>query len=271
MVTAMNDIGFLGLGNLGTPIAANLIASGHALTVWNRTSDKTGPLVAKGAKAAATPVGAITKGGVVFSILWDDASLDQLVTPEFLDALGPGGVHVSMTTVTPECARRVAARHEKAGNTYVESPIFGVPPAAVAKQLTFCIAGPKAAKERVRPLLEAAGGLKIFDFGESIGAGTATKLAGNYMIIAGFSVIQECFEVLKKAGVDPKPTLEMLTSTVAATPGNQRYAGYLLSGNRPTSGIPLKDIGLFEQFARDASTQSPLASAVLAAIKRELS
>jgi 3-hydroxyisobutyrate dehydrogenase-like beta-hydroxyacid dehydrogenase len=206
---------------------------------------------------------------VVFSILWDDDSLDGLVTPEFLDALGPDGVHVSMTTVSPECARRVAARHAQRGSSYVEAPIFGVPAQAEARQLMVCLAGPKAAKDRVRPLLEAMGGQRLFDFGEAIGAGTATKLVGNYLIVSAFSVMQECFDVLKKAGVDPKPTLEMLTTTLLATPGNQRYAGYLLSGKpMPRSGIPAKDVGLFARFAQEASAEAPLAAAVRAAIER---
>jgi len=262
-------IGFLGLGNLGAPIAANLLASGHELRVWNRTADKTAPLVEKGARAVASPAEAVSKGGVVFSILWDDASLEGLVTPAFLDALGPGGVHVSMTTISPECARRMAARHEERGSTYVEAPIFGVPAQAQARQLMICLAGPRAAKDRVRPLLEAMGGQRIFDFGEAIGAGTATKLVGNYMIVSAFSVMQECFDVLQKAGIDPKPTLEMLTTTLLATPGNQRYAGYLLSGKpMPVSGIPAKDVGLFGRFAQEASTTAPLADAVKAAIER---
>lgn len=255
------SIGFIGLGALGAPIAANLLASGKTVTVWNRTASKAESLIEKGAKSAGTPSDAVPRSGVVFTILWDDTSLEEIVRSEgFLEKLGKGGVHVSMTTVTPDTARKMAKLHDAHGSTYVEAPIFGIPAAAVARQLTVCLAGPTAAKERVRPLLEAMGGQRIVDFGEAIGAGTGTKLVGNFLIISGFVAMQEAFNVLKQSGVDPKPTLDMLTTTLLATPGNQRYAGYLLSGKpAPTSGIPLKDVGLFERFAQAEHVAAPMA------------
>ena len=255
------SIGFIGLGNLGAPIATNLLAADHALSVWNRTPSKAASLLDSGAKWASTPREAVTRGGIVFTILWDDASLDEVVRSDgFLDALGEGGTHVSMTTVTPDTARALAKLHEAHGSTYVEAPIFGIPAAAVARQLPVCLAGPRAAKARVRPLLEAMGGQRIVDFGETIGAGTATKLVGNFLIISGFVALQEAFGVLAQSGVDPRATLEMLTTTFVATPGNQRYAGYLLSGSPPPpSGIPLKDVGLFQLFASSVRSSAPLA------------
>jgi 3-hydroxyisobutyrate dehydrogenase-like beta-hydroxyacid dehydrogenase len=195
----------------------------------------------------------------VFTILWDDASLEEIVlSPGWLEALGPGGVHVSLTTVTPSAARKMAALHAKHGSVYVEAPIFGLPAHAVARTLTLCVAGPTSAKERVRTLFEAMGAEHIVDFGEEIGAGTATKLVGNFLIISGFVALQEAFDVLSASGIDPKPTLEMLTTTLVATPGNQRYASALLSGQIPTSPIPGKDIGLFRRFAEAAQAQAPL-------------
>jgi len=254
-----DPVAFLGLGKLGTPIAHNLMTAGVQLTVWNRTPSKAEPLVRAGAKLARAPSEAITRGGVVVTILWDDASLEEMVrSPGFLEALGPGGVHVSMTTVTPSAARNVASLHAEHGSVYVEAPIFGIPAQAIARKLTFCTAGPSSAKERVRPLLEAMGAERIVDFGEEIGAGTATKLVGNFLIISGFVALQEAFDVLRESGIDPKPTLEMLTTTLVATPGNQRYAGALLSGQVTTSAIPAKDIGLFRRFAEAAQAQAPL-------------
>ena len=258
---ANESIGFIGAGALGAPIAANLLASGKALTVWNRTASKMEPLVQSGARPAGKLTDAIARGGGVFTILWDDASLDEIVGSEgFLDKLGPGGVHVSMTTVTPATARRLATLHEAHGCTYVEATIFGVPAQAVARQLIVCLGGSKVAKERVRPLLEAMGGQRIVDFGEMIGAATATKLVGNFMIISSFVAMQEAFHVLEQSGVDPRPTLEMLTTTLLATAGNQRMAGHLLSGKQvPMSGIPLKDVGLFQRYAGSAHVPVPLA------------
>jgi 3-hydroxyisobutyrate dehydrogenase-like beta-hydroxyacid dehydrogenase len=166
-----------------------------------------------------------------------------------------------MTTVTPEAAREVAALHAARGILYVEAPVFGVPAQAAARQVMFCLAGPAAARQRARPILEAMGGQRVFDFGEAIGAATATKLVGNYMMIASWAAMQEAFDALRAGGLDPGPTLEMLTTTLLATPGLQRYAGLLLSGAPlPRTGIPLKDVGLFERFAAAAGAPAPLAS-----------
>lgn len=272
-VKTSEAVGFIGLGALGTPIALNLLAAGRALTVWNRTASKAVALIDKGAQLARTPGEAVPRGGVVFTILWDDASVEQVMQEaELLERLGPGGIHVAMTTVTPGLAKRLAALHEAHGSSYVEAPVFGLPQQAVARQLTICLGGATAAKERVRPLLEAMGGQRIFDFGEAAGVATATKLVGNFMLIAGFVAMQEAFDVLSQSGIDPKPTLEMLTSTVLASPGNQRFAGILLSGKPvPLSGIGVKDLGLFERFAESAHSTAPLARqvrAVLAATSR---
>ncbi len=259
------SIAFLGLGALGAPIAANLLASGRAVTVWNRSPEKMKPLVEKGATAAADPVAAISTGGVVFSILWDDASLEELVAREgFFEKLGPDGVHVSMTTVTPQASRKVAELHRKHGTRFVEAPIFGVPAQAVARQMLVCVAGDAADKARVQPLLEVMGAAKVFDFGD-IGAATATKLVGNYMIISAFGAMREAFAALKANGLDPKPTIEMLTTTLLATPGNQRFASHLLSNTPlPTAGIPAKDLGLFRSFASAGNSPTPLAAAQIA-------
>src|ERR1700733_3330806 len=99
-MTAANEtalIGFIGLGSLGAPIAENLLASGHPLTVWNRTASKAEALVGKGATVVQSPREVATRGRTVVTILWDDASLEEVVRSEgFLEGLSHGGVHVSM-------------------------------------------------------------------------------------------------------------------------------------------------------------------------------
>jgi 3-hydroxyisobutyrate dehydrogenase-like beta-hydroxyacid dehydrogenase len=253
----MANIGFIGLGTLGTLLATHLRNEGHSLRVWNRSADKAGPLVALGAEAVTTPSDAVSPGGITFSILWDDESVEQLVSSEGFLERARGGIHVSMTTIKPDTAKKLAELHASRGSIYVEAPVFGVPQAVAAKHALFCLAGPPEAKARVRPLLESIG-KQVYDFGD-VGAATATKLVGNFMIITGFAAVYEAWRSLVAAGVDPKPTLDMLTNTLVATPGNQRFAASLLSGSvPPSSAIPEKDIGLFESFA----TSAPLASRV---------
>ena len=103
-------VAVVGLGNMGTPIARNLLASGYAVTVYNRSRDKAEPLAAEGAAIADSPAGAVTPGGVVISLLSNDTVLEQAVLGAggFADALGQGGLHISMSTVSPETSRKLA-------------------------------------------------------------------------------------------------------------------------------------------------------------------
>jgi 3-hydroxyisobutyrate dehydrogenase-like beta-hydroxyacid dehydrogenase len=149
-------IGFIGLGALGAPVAANLLAAGYGLRVYNRTVAKADALVAQGAERAECAADAAQSGGIVVTLLWDDASVEEIVASDgFLERLGPGGVHISMSTISPEGSKRLAALHAAHGVDFVEAPIFGRPEAAVAKMLWIPFAGPQVARDRVRPVLEA--------------------------------------------------------------------------------------------------------------------
>ncbi len=205
-------IGFVGLGQLGLPMVRNLLARSHRLRVYNRTPGKADPLAAYGAEPVTRPVDAVTPGGVVVTVLWDDTALESVVTSNgFLDRLGAGGVHVSMSTVMPETARQLAALHAQHSSVQLEARIFGRPEAAGARQLWIPIAGPQSAKDRVRPLLDAMGAQGVFDFGETIGAATAVKLAGNFLIVSAACSLTEAPSMAEKNGVDPKALVDMLT------------------------------------------------------------
>jgi 3-hydroxyisobutyrate dehydrogenase-like beta-hydroxyacid dehydrogenase len=260
-------IGFIGLGRLGLPMATNLVDAGHALRLYNRTASKAEPLVARGVSLAARAVDTVTTGGVVVTVLWDDAALESVVTSDgFLERLGPGGVHVSMSTVLPETARRLAALHARHGCIYVEAPVFGRPEAAVARKLWIPVAGAQAAKDRVRPLLEAMGGLGIFDFGEAVGAATVVKLAGNFLIISAARSMNEALSMADKNGVDPAAVATMLTTTLFTAPIYQSYGAMVAQAITEKTGpimqseIPRKDVGLFKRTAEQVDSPSPLAS-----------
>jgi 3-hydroxyisobutyrate dehydrogenase-like beta-hydroxyacid dehydrogenase len=254
-------IGFIGLGQLGLPMATNLLESGHSLRVYNRTASKAEALVARGAALAARPADAVTSGGIVVSVLWDDAALENVVTSDgFLAQLGPGGVHVSMSTVLPETAKRLAALHAEHGSVYVEAPVFGRPEAAAARQLWIPIAGAESAKARVRPLLEALGAQGIFDFGAAIGAATLVKIVGNFLIISASRSLVEGLTLADKAGVDPSAVVNMLTSTLFPAPIYKSYGKMIAEKTAPVmqSGIPVKDLGLFMHIADGVGAPAPI-------------
>jgi len=259
-------IGFIGLGSLGAPIAANLLEAGYPLRVHNRTASKADALVAKGAERADRPVDATAPGGIVVTLLWDDASVESVVASEgFLDRLGAGGVHISMSTLSPDASKRLAALHARHGSHLVEAPIFGRPEAAVAKLLWIPFAGPAVAKDRVRSVLEAMGAQGLFDFGEEIGAATTVKLVGNFLLISAARSLQEAMTMVAKTGHDPKATIEMLTQTLFPAPIYQAY-GRMLAQGAPAFGqsaIPLKDVGLFKQAADQAAVPTPVSAMLL--------
>ena len=258
-------IGFIGLGHLGLPLATNLLNAGYSLKVYNRTESKAEPLVAQGAQLVARPVDVVSTGGIVATIVWDDAALESVVMSDgFLEHLGPGGIHLSMSTVLPETAKKLAVMHAQYGSTYVEAPIFGRPEAAVAHNLWIPFAGSQQAKERVRPLLKAMGGQGLFDFGEEVGAATLVKLVGNFLISSAGYSMREALMMAEKNGVDPRAVVDMLTQTLFPAPIYQSYGRRIAENTAPFSqnAIPLKDVGLFKKTAQQVDSPTPIASLV---------
>ncbi len=265
-------IGFIGLGNLGLPVATNLVDAGYALSVYNRTASKADSLVEKGAQLANRPVDVVTTGGVVVTLVWDDASVESIVMSDgFLEKLGQNGVHIAMSTVLPETSKKLAALHAQHGSAYVDAPIFGVAAAAVAKQLWIPFSGPQAAKERIRPLLTTMGAQGVFDLGEEVGAGNIVKLVGNFLISSASLSMREALAMAEKNGVDPGAVVNMLTSTLFSAPIYKRY-GERLANHETTFGqspIPLKDVGLLRKTAQLVDSPTPVADLLLDLLRND--
>jgi len=258
-------IGFVGLGAMGLPMATNLLAAGFHLTVYNRTASKAEPLVAKGAHRAARAGDVAQPGGIVVSMLADDASLKALVTGEdaLAERLAPDGIHISMSTVSPATTRELVAYHASRGSVMVAAPVFGRPSAAQARQLRICVSGSADARAKVRPILEAMG-QEVFEFGDNPGAANVVKLAGNFMIAAALEAMGEAVVMMRKSGVDPAAALEMLSKTLFAAPVYQGYGPMIAHGRFSPAGfrLPLgmKDIDLAIQTAVEANAPMPTAS-----------
>ncbi len=258
-------IGFVGLGAMGLPMATNLLAAGFHLTVYNRTASKAEPLVANGAHRAARAGDVAQPGGIVVSMLADDASLKALVTGEdaLAERLAPDGIHISMSTVSPATTRELVAYHASRGSVMVAAPVFGRPSAAQARQLRICVSGSADARAKERPILEAMG-QEVFEFGDNPGAANVVKLAGNFMIAAALEAMGEAVVMMRKSGVDPVAALEMLSKTLFAAPVYQGYGPMIAHGRFSPAGfrLPLgmKDIDLALQTAVAANAPMPTAS-----------
>src|SRR5437764_1068136 len=130
------NVGFVGLGRMGAGMAANLVAAGHEVTVWNRSPERARPLVEKGARSAVRIADA-SLGDVVVTMLADDDALESVVfgPSGVLGALPAGAIHVSMSTIGVALSERLAAAHAQAGHRFVAAPVFGRPDAAAAGKL----------------------------------------------------------------------------------------------------------------------------------------
>lgn len=242
------QLGYLGIGLMGEPMVDNLLADGHEVAVWNRSPGKTAGLAARGARVAPSAAAAVQAGGVVLSCLADDAALEAVFADgSVLAALGPGGVHVSISTISPECATRLAAAHAAAGVAYVASPIIGRPDAVRARVPSFLTAGDEAAKTRVRSVLEKLS-RRIFDFGATPSAANVAKINFNFMIATTIEALAESFTVVEKHGIDPAEFHQMVIGTAFGCPIFENYGRQLARHGWNDTGfklaLGLKDVRL---------------------------
>jgi 3-hydroxyisobutyrate dehydrogenase-like beta-hydroxyacid dehydrogenase len=259
-------IGFIGLGHMGEPIARNLIESGQSVVVWNRTREKAKALLDAGAREAAGPAEACMPGGIVFTMLSDDRAIEEVVGAEgFLERLAPGGVHVSMSTISPDTSRRLAERHANAGSAYVAAPVFGRPEAAATKKLWVLCAGAAHARDRVLPLLRSIG-QGLHELGEDPGAANVAKLAGNFLIAAAMESMAEAFALGEKNGVEAKELARIFGETLFSCPIYQNYGKTIAERKFQPAGfgllLGLKDMNLVLATAEKARTPMPVASLI---------
>jgi 3-hydroxyisobutyrate dehydrogenase-like beta-hydroxyacid dehydrogenase len=259
-------IGFIGLGGMGLGMATNLLKAGFGLRVYNRTAEKARPLLERGASLARSPAEAAEPGGLVVTMVSDDRAVEavSLGADGLLSRLG-NGVHLSMSTIAPRTARRLASLHREHGASYVASPVFGKPQVAVEARLWIATAGDAAARARVRPLQEAMG-QRVFDFGDEPGAANVIKLAGNFLLGAAIEAMAEAFTFAQKQGVPRRQTYEFFTQTLFDCFVYRGYGELIASENyHPVGAKPSlirKDFGLILEAADEGLVPMPLAGLI---------
>jgi 3-hydroxyisobutyrate dehydrogenase-like beta-hydroxyacid dehydrogenase len=259
------QIGFIGLGNMGEPMARNLIKAGYALSVYNRTRSRAEPLGKEGAKVVDSPAAAVTPGGIAITMVANDQALDDVTLGEdgLIERLGKGGIHLSMSTISTALANRLSEEHQRRGSTYVAAPVLGRPEAAAAKALNVMLAGPPEAKERVRPVA-AAVGQSVWDFGERPSAANAVKLATNYLIMSAMESMAEALALAQKHGVAREDYWGLLSQVMFTSPVHQNYGKAIIEERFEPVGFRLalgfKDIDLALQAAAEARAPMPFAS-----------
>jgi 2-hydroxy-3-oxopropionate reductase len=208
-------IGYIGLGLMGRPIAANLLKAGYAVTVHNRSRPPVDELVGLGASAAGTPREVAEASDVVFTSLPDSPDVEQAVLgPEGVRAgCRPGMVFVDNSTIKPETARHIAAELAAVGVQALDAPVSGGDVGAIAATLAIMVGGPREAYDRVLPVFRAMG-KTITHVGES-GAGQVAKACNQIMTAATMVAMAELLLLARKAGVDPQRVVEAIRGGAA--------------------------------------------------------
>ena len=262
-------IAFLGLGNMGTPMARHLIRAGHEVTVWNRTHAKAEPLRADGAKVSASAGDAAKQAEVVVTMLADDRAVESAV----LDAggvvhnLAHGATHISCSTISVELSKKLAEEHGQRGQHYIAAPVFGRPDAAEAGKLFVAAAGEKSALDRVMPVLETLG-QRVFVMGSKPEMANVVKVSGNFLIAAVIESLAEAITLARKYGIDPHAYVEFLTNTLFAAPIYKTYGGLIADAQHEKVGFELR-MGLKDVKLALAAAETVDASLSVASLVRD--
>lgn len=260
-------VGFIGLGNMGSAIARNLIKTGHTLTVYNRTRSRSERFASMGARIAETPSEAAADAEVLITMLADDAAVEAVIFApgNAIQALPAGAIHIYMSTISVDLSRNMEKAHTQRQQHYLAAPVFGRPDAAAAGKLFIVAAGPSEQIERCRPLFDAIG-QKTFIAGEEAHAANVIKLAGNFLITTVIESLAEAFAFGRKFGVDPHAFLDILTESLFAAPVYRNYGNMVASDKFEPAGFKLplgfKDNRLLLSAAEAATVPMPMASLV---------
>lgn len=254
------QLGWIGLGHMGVPMATRLLDGDHGLTVYNRTYEKTAPLTERGATAVKEAQDVVRQSDIIFVMLADGpavASVIEDITPAL-----SGRMIVNLSTISPEETKKVARLVEKSGGTYLESPVSGSVPVAENGQLVLLAGGDAEVIATCQPYLDLLG-KETIHFGPH-GTGSAAKLAINLLLAVVGQGVAETLLLGEGAGLEKEKLIQMISASGMNTP--------LFTGKRDMyrkndfpSAFPIrlmaKDLGLITAEARRQQLKLPLAQA----------
>jgi 3-hydroxyisobutyrate dehydrogenase-like beta-hydroxyacid dehydrogenase len=259
------EVGFVGLGHMGTAMAANLAAAGYRVVAYIRHPEQRDTLVALG----LTPTTDITDlfgCEIVISMLPDDTAVrdvalgrEDLGIKGLVSGLKRGAIHLSMSTISTNAASQFATEHANHGQSYVAAPVFGNPDAAKDRQLYIIAAGTAADVERCQPLFDSLG-QRTFAIGTDPAHANLIKLLGNMMTATTLEVLGEVVAVARKRGLNPKSFIDVMTSTMFGGRAHKIYGDKIVGQSyAPGFVIPLvlKDVRLALAEAENAGAPMP--------------
>ena len=264
----MATIGFIGLGNMGLPMARNLLAKGHTVAGFDLADKAVAALAEAGGQAASSPVAAVDGAEIVVTALPAAQHVKAVYLGEdgILAAARPGTAFVDCSTIDVATAREVIAAADAAGMKMVDSPMSGGVGGATAGTLTFMVGGSDEALAAARPALEAMG--KNIRHAGGAGAGSAAKICNNMMLAVQMIAVAEGFSLAEKLGLDAQRLYDISSTATArcwslndycpapgpvpAAPSNRDYQpGF-------AAALMLKDLRIAMQAAQAAGAATPL-------------
>jgi 3-hydroxyisobutyrate dehydrogenase-like beta-hydroxyacid dehydrogenase len=263
--TLEGSIGFIGLGHMGSAMAAHLAAGGRAVIGYLRQPERNAEIQALGIKPT-NKLADLFDCDIVITMLPDDAAAHEIVfggsSPAragLASGLKPGALHLSMSTISPAMSSSIAAEHARRGQNYVAAPVFGNPDAAKARELFIIAAGQSDQIDRCRPIFDLVG-QRTFLIGSNPASANLVKLAGNAMTATSLEVLGEVLALLRKRGVEPEKFIDVMTSTMFDSHVHKIYGAKMLHERyAPGFAFPLalKDVRLVLSEADAASVPMP--------------
>ncbi len=211
-------VAFLGMGIMGSRMAANLIKAGHDVTVWNRTAEKTAELVQQGAKRANSPAEAVSGQDAVITMLANPAAVEDTALGKqgFLAQMQPGQIWMDSSTVNPSFSQRMSERAAQQQVHFLDAPVAGSKEPAAKGQLLFLVGGDAQDVETVRPLIEAMGRSLLHVGGVSMGA--SLKMVFNLLLAQSMLAFSEGLLLGEALGIDRTRLFELLGNSAVVAP-----------------------------------------------------
>lgn len=256
------NIGFIGMGYMGLPMAQNLLKKGFSLTVYNRTKEKAAPLLTDGAKWASTPRELGVHTDIVITMISDDEVLKSLVfgSDGLANGMKQGSIHISMSTVSPSIIESLEKEHMQRKTTLLSAPVSGRPERAKEGTLWIFLSGETQAKVAATPVLKAMSS-KIYDLGKEAKNASIFKLASNFMVLSFIETLSEALSVLEKSGIPREMASEIWGSSFYEAPIFRSYSPPLVQKNYPEGGFMLdlarKDMRLLNEYIEDNLVPMP--------------
>lgn len=261
-------VGFIGLGNMGLPMAQNILKAGFPLFVYNRTKEKASALLAQGGKWAASPVELAGLCDIIVSMVANDEALKEIVegASGLIHSSTKPSIHISMSTVSPDLVASLEKKHQEKGIAFLAAPVSGRPERAKEGALWIFLAGDSKAKLTASIVLKAMSA-KVFDLGENPSQAALFKLCNNFMILGLIETFSEAAAMLEKGGITTEKAAEVWGSSLFDAPVFHSYVPMLCKRNFKEGGfalnLGLKDLRLLQTCADRAQVPMPVLSDLL--------